>query len=280
MTAPRPSPRLRPDVSFSGVLGRPSNRLPATAARGPDGRRAASVIRLLISAFVSDVARRRRFRGGAEFDEALMPARHAARQAQAAGPHAEGRARQARRHPNARRPLPNHRRPYADPEPLHRTERRPEASGAAPETRSAIAVPAAHHRAGGAAGARGTKTIKSQPTMHLHYALVAFVLSVRCIRSCRSFCCAHRGDVRQISSTAVVRRGARFAGPLPALAAPVPRAQNIAIGLTGAPVALGSANGLTLNINSQRLREAAASLNASRSARSSTWIPRIAWTKL
>ena len=58
------------------------------------------------------------------------------------------------------------------------------------------------------------------------------------------------------------------------------RAQKIAIGLTGDPVALGSANGLTVNMNSQRLREAAASLNASKSARSSTWIPRIAWMKL
>src|SRR6266446_5237806 len=57
-------------------------------------------------------------------------------------------------------------------------------------------------------------------------------------------------------------------------------AQNIAIGLAGDPVALGSASGLTINMNSQRRREAAASLNASRSARSSTWIPRIAWTKL
>jgi hypothetical protein len=59
-----------------------------------------------------------------------------------------------------------------------------------------------------------------------------------------------------------------------------PPTQNIAIGLTGDPVALGSANGVTVNMNSQRLREAVASLNASRSARSSTWIPRIAWTKL
>jgi autotransporter passenger strand-loop-strand repeat protein len=57
-------------------------------------------------------------------------------------------------------------------------------------------------------------------------------------------------------------------------------AQNKAIGLTGDPVALGSANGLTVSMNSQRLREAAASLTASRSARSSTWMPRIAWTKL
>jgi hypothetical protein len=32
------------------------------------------------------------------------------------------------------------------------------------------------------------------------------------------------------------------------------RTQNIAIGLAGEPVALGSANGLTVNMNSQRLR--------------------------
>src|SRR6267142_4920142 len=41
------------------------------------------------------------------------------------------------------------------------------------------------------------------------------------------------------------------------------RAQNIAIGLTGDPVALGSASGVTVSMNSQRLRDAAASLNAS-----------------
>src|ERR1700731_927235 len=57
-------------------------------------------------------------------------------------------------------------------------------------------------------------------------------------------------------------------------------AQNHAIGLTGDSVALGSANGLTVNMNSQRLRQAVASLNASKSARSSTSIPRIPWTKL
>src|SRR5438093_2859875 len=54
------------------------------------------------------------------------------------------------------------------------------------------------------------------------------------------------------------------------------RAQNIAIGLTGDPVALGSASGVTVSMNSQRLRDAAASLNASRSARSRMWMPRIA----
>ena len=43
-------------------------------------------------------------------------------------PHAEGRARQARRHPDTRPPLPDHRWPHADPDPLHRTECRPEAS--------------------------------------------------------------------------------------------------------------------------------------------------------
>ena len=53
----------------------------------------------------------------------LLPARHAARTAQAAGPrpHAQGRARQVRRDSNARRAFPDHRRPHPDPQPLHRT---------------------------------------------------------------------------------------------------------------------------------------------------------------
>lgn len=44
--------------------------------------------------------------------------------------------------------------------------------------------------------------------------------------------------------------------------------QNIAIGLTGEPVPLGIGNGATVNMNSHRLRDAATSLNASKSARS------------
>ena len=44
----------------------------------------------------------------------------------AAGPHAAGRARQVRRHPDARRSLPDYRRPHADLEPLYRTWNRPE----------------------------------------------------------------------------------------------------------------------------------------------------------
>jgi Transposase DDE domain len=52
-----------------------------------------------------------------------------AAQAARARPHAPGRARQARRHPDARRPLSDHRWPHADPEPLHGTERRTEAPG-------------------------------------------------------------------------------------------------------------------------------------------------------
>jgi hypothetical protein len=43
-------------------------------------------------------------------------------------PHAEGRARQARRHPDARRSLPHDRWPRADPEPLHRTQHRSNSS--------------------------------------------------------------------------------------------------------------------------------------------------------
>src|SRR5712691_8242154 len=63
----------------------------------------------------------------------------------------EGRTRQARRHPDARRPLPDHRWPHADPEPLHRTERRTETSGEPTQARSAVPASTAHHRAGGEA---------------------------------------------------------------------------------------------------------------------------------
>ena len=56
--------------------------------------------------------------------------------------------------------------------------------------------------------------------------------------------------------------------------------QNIAIGFTGEPVPFGIGNGATVSMNSQRLRVAAASRSASRSARSSMWTPRISRTKL
>jgi hypothetical protein len=65
----------------------------------------------------------------------------------------EGCARQVGRHPDARRPLPDHRQPHADPEPLHRTERRPEASREAAQARSAIPAATAHHCVGSRAGA-------------------------------------------------------------------------------------------------------------------------------
>ena len=56
----------------------------------------------------------------------LLPARHAARTTETAGPwtYAARRARQVRRHPDARRAFPHHRRPYLDLEPLHATQRR------------------------------------------------------------------------------------------------------------------------------------------------------------
>lgn len=99
---------------------------------------------------------------------------------------------------------------------------------------------------------------------------VASFLSVRCIRSCWPFCCAHRVMVEDFLDDRGEEGDRALARPPSPTFARVRRAQNMAIGLTGAPVALGSANGLTLNMNSQRSREAAASLNASRSARSST----------
>ena len=47
-----------------------------------------------------------------------------------------------RRHPDARRPLPHHRRPNADHEPIHRAERRPETPPAAPRPHPAAAATA------------------------------------------------------------------------------------------------------------------------------------------
>ena len=69
-------------------------------------------------------------------------------------PHAEGRARQTRRRPDARRPLPDHRWPYADPEPLHRTQRRTEDAGEATQARPAGPAAPAHHCDGRTAGTR------------------------------------------------------------------------------------------------------------------------------
>src|SRR5580692_4725760 len=79
----------------------------------------------------------------------LLPARHAACTAQAAGawPHAESCARQVRSDPNARRAFPDHRRPHLDPQPLHRNHRRPETSGPPTQTRSSATEAATYHRA-------------------------------------------------------------------------------------------------------------------------------------
>ena len=56
--------------------------------------------------------------------------------------------------------------------------------------------------------------------------------------------------------------------------------QNTAIGLTGEPVPRGIGNGAMVNMNSHRLRAAAASLRASKSARSMRWMPRMVSAKL
>jgi hypothetical protein len=77
----------------------------------------------------------------------LLPARHPARPAQAAGarPHAESRARQVRSYPNARRAFPDHRRPHLDPQPLHRTHRRSENTGPPPQTRPSATAAATYY---------------------------------------------------------------------------------------------------------------------------------------
>ena len=79
----------------------------------------------------------------------LLPARHAARTPQAASPrpHPQSRARQVRRGANARRAFSDHRRPHPDPQPLHRTHRRPKDAGPATQTRSGAPAAATHHRA-------------------------------------------------------------------------------------------------------------------------------------
>src|SRR5450755_3979005 len=65
-----------------------------------------------------------------------------------ARPHADSRARQVRSYPNARRAFPDHRRPYLDPQPLHRTHSRPENSGPPPQTRSSATAATTYYRAG------------------------------------------------------------------------------------------------------------------------------------
>ena len=91
----------------------------------------------------------------------LLPARHAARQAPATGsrPHPAGGARQARRHPDARRPLPNHRRPNPGPKPLHRAERRPETPPAATRPHPAAAAAAANRRSCSGRSAPATRHV-------------------------------------------------------------------------------------------------------------------------
>jgi hypothetical protein len=46
-----------------------------------------------------------------------------------------------------RRPFPDHRRPHLDPQPLHRTHRRPETSGPPTQARSSATDAATYHRA-------------------------------------------------------------------------------------------------------------------------------------
>ena len=60
--------------------------------------------------------------------------------------HPESRARQACRHPDARRPLPDHRRAHADPHPLHRAQRRPTGSPRSAQPDVAAPASTAHHR--------------------------------------------------------------------------------------------------------------------------------------
>ena len=59
--------------------------------------------------------------------------------------HPASRARQVCRHPDARRPLPNHRRPHADLDPLHRAQRRPKPPRPTQSDPAAATSPA-HHR--------------------------------------------------------------------------------------------------------------------------------------
>src|SRR6478736_4388650 len=77
----------------------------------------------------------------------LLPPRYAACPAQTAGwrPDAPGGPRQAGSRANARRPLPDHRRPYPDSEPLHRAPCRSKAAHKPTPPHLAPAAPAAHH---------------------------------------------------------------------------------------------------------------------------------------
>ncbi|MET3597826.1 hypothetical protein ABID26_007252 [Mesorhizobium shonense] len=77
----------------------------------------------------------------------LLSARHAPRPAQAPGrrPHSPCSARQARRHPDARRPLPHHRWPNPDPPPPYRAQRRPEHPAAPTRPHPAAPAPTAYH---------------------------------------------------------------------------------------------------------------------------------------
>jgi len=78
----------------------------------------------------------------------LLPARHLEGAAQAARPrpHAPRRARQIRRHPNARCAFADHRRPHSDSDPLYRTHRRPKTPGQKSQTRAATAAATQNNR--------------------------------------------------------------------------------------------------------------------------------------
>src|SRR5262249_50812755 len=64
--------------------------------------------------------------------------------------------RQARRHPDARRPFSHYRWPHSDPQPLHRTQCRPEDSGQTTQAQPAFPAATAHHRTGKARGRRSS----------------------------------------------------------------------------------------------------------------------------
>ena len=78
----------------------------------------------------------------------LLSPRHVACKAQAVGgrPHAEGGARQVRRHPDARCSLPHYRRTDLDPQPLHRAEHRSKASGQPAQPRNATSATSQDYR--------------------------------------------------------------------------------------------------------------------------------------
>src|SRR5208282_6337673 len=78
----------------------------------------------------------------------LLPARHIAGKAQVNGrrAHAARRARQVRRHSDARRSLPDHGWPHADLEPHYRTWHRPEDFGPAAGSHPAATTATQDHR--------------------------------------------------------------------------------------------------------------------------------------